>query len=149
MSRLSAFFKTSDTEFGVFYPKHYLVAIFPTLAEADRAKEDLKRGGRSDEDVISVPGEEVIHFAEDHWIKDGLWGAAMRELSRIFGTEALYEDQDLEAAKEGAGFVAVYCPTESAKLEAWRVLDPLRPLAARYYSFGGIEHLAGDQTRNP
>jgi hypothetical protein len=27
MSRLSTFFKDGDTEFGVFYPKHYLTRI--------------------------------------------------------------------------------------------------------------------------
>jgi hypothetical protein len=45
MSRLSTFFKDNDTEFGVFYPKHYLLAVFPNLAEADRAKVKLSNSG--------------------------------------------------------------------------------------------------------
>jgi hypothetical protein len=149
MSRLSTFFKESDTEFGVFYPKHYILAMFPNLAEANRAKQALKRAGRSEEEVISVPGEEVVHFAEDLTIKDGLWGALMTQLSRTFGTEAVYADQDLANAKEGAAFVAVYCPTEKAKIEAWKKIEPTRPLIARYYSFAGIEHLAGNESKNP
>jgi hypothetical protein len=72
MSRLSTFFKESDTQFGIFYPKHYLLAMFPNLAEADRAKIDLNRAGRKDADVISASGDEVVHFAEEHLVKDGL-----------------------------------------------------------------------------
>jgi len=144
MSRLSTFFKDADTAFGVFYPKHYLLAVFPNFADADRAKVKLSRSGRLDEDVISVPGEEVVHFAEDHLLKDGLWGVMMTELSRTLGTEALYADKDLAAAKKGAAFVAVHCPTDDAKSEAWKILEPTHPLVARYYSFGGIEHFVGE-----
>src|ERR1700730_5198506 len=145
MSRLSTFFKDADIEFGVFYPKHCLLAVFENLAEADRAKDELTRaGGRVREDVISVSGEEVVRFAEDHLLKDGLWGVMMTELSRMFGTEALYADKDLAAAKSGAAFIAVHCPTEKAKTAAWKLLEPRQPIVARYYSFGGIEHLAGE-----
>jgi hypothetical protein len=37
MSRLSTFFKEGDTELGVFYPMHHLLAVLPNLAEAGRA----------------------------------------------------------------------------------------------------------------
>jgi hypothetical protein len=144
MTRLTTFFKDADTQFGVFYPKHYLLAIFPNLAEADRAKGELTHAGRADEDVISVPGEEVVHFAEDHVFHHGVWGVLMTRLSRIFGTEALYAEKDLAAAKKGAAFVAVHCPTEKLKAEMWRLLEPSRPMVARYYHLGGIEHLAGE-----
>ena len=144
MSRLSIFFKDKDIEFGVFYPKHCLLAAFETLGDADRAKQQLTRGGFKDKDAISVSGAEVAEFAEDHVLKDGLWGAMMTELSRTFGTEALYADRDLAAAKKGAAFLAVHCPTEQAKGSAWKLVEPTHPLVARYYSFGGIEHLAGE-----
>ena len=68
----------------------------------------------------------------------------MTELSRVFGTEALYADKDLAAAKKGAAFLAVYCPTEEVKSEAWKFLEPTHPLVARYYSSGGIEHFVGE-----
>jgi len=45
--------------------------VFPNLAESRRAKQDLSRDGRVEEDVISASGEEVVHFAEDHLLKDG------------------------------------------------------------------------------
>jgi hypothetical protein len=144
MNRLTAFFKNADTEFGVFYPNHYLLAAFPNLRDAQSAKKELSRGGRRDEDVIAVSGEEVVHFAEDRSVKYGLCGALMTVLSRIFGTEALYADRDLVAAKKGAAFVAVRCPNERVKNAAWKSLEPTHPLVARYYHFGGIEHLAGE-----
>jgi hypothetical protein len=144
MNRLSTFFKGADTHFGVFYPRHYLLAIFPNRAEADRAKEKLRHAGCVEEDVISVSGDEVVHFAEDHWLKDGPWGALMTLLSRMFGTEAAYADRDLAAAKNGAAFIAVHCPSEKIKTDVWRSLETIHPLVARYYQFGGIEHLAGE-----
>jgi hypothetical protein len=144
MNRLATFFKDADSEFGVFYPKNFLLAVFSNLPDADRAKEELTRAGRLEEDVISIPGEEVVHFAEERMLKDGLWGLLMEKLSRGIGTEASYADKDLAAAKNGAAFLAVHCPTDKLKIEAWKLLEPKRPLVARYYSFGGIEHLAGE-----
>jgi hypothetical protein len=144
ISRLNTFFKDKDIEFGVFYPKHCLLAVFENLADADRAKEQLARAGLGENAVISVSGDEVVLFAEDHLLKDGLWGVLMTQLSRTFGTEAIYADKDLAAAKKGAAFVAVHCPTDEIKSEAWKALEPTHPLVARYYSFGGIEHLAGE-----
>ena len=144
MNRLSTFFKGADTHFGVFYPRHYLLASFPNRAEADRATEKLRFAGCGDEDVISVSGEEVVHFAEDHCLKDGLWGALMTQLSRMFGTEAVYADNDLAMAKKGAAFIAVHCPTEQIKTDVWRLIETIHPLVARYYQFGGIEHFVGE-----
>lgn len=144
MSQLATFFKNQDVEFGVFYPKHCLLAAFENLADAQHAKEELAHAGFVREDVVCVPGEDVVRFAEDHLMKDGLWGVMMTELSRTFGTEAVYADKDLAAARKGAAFLAVHCPTNEAKTEAWKSLESTHPIVARYYSFGGIEHLAGE-----
>jgi len=141
ISRLAAFFEHGDTEFAVFYPNHCLLSVFRDIQDADRAERELDRAGFRDGSVISVSGAEVILFAEDHLIKDGLWGILMTQLSRTFGTEALYADADLAAAREGAAFVVVRCPTQQVKSEVWRTLEPMHPIAARYYSFFGIEHM--------
>ncbi len=145
MSRLTTFFHDADTKLGIFYPKHYLLSAYSTFEDAEHARKDLKSAGLRDDDVISVPGEEVVRFAEEHLLKDGLWGVLMTELSRAIGTEAAYADKDLAAAKKGAAFVAVHCRTEDAKRAVWKVLEPTHPLTARYYSAAGIEHLAGDK----
>jgi hypothetical protein len=47
-------------------------------------------------------------------------------------------------ARQGAAFLAVYCPTEEAKIAVWKCLEPACPVVARYYSLGGIEHLSGE-----
>jgi hypothetical protein len=64
----------------------------------------------------------------------------MTEFSRALGTGANYSDEDLTAARNGAGFVAVFCPNETVKIDAWNRLKPIHPIAARYYAPGGIEH---------
>ena len=144
MSQLSTFFKEADSATGVFYPKNHLVAVFVDSAEAGKAKLSLRDAGRLDEDVIIASGEEVVRYAEAQGLDEGLWGKLMTEVSRTIGTEAAYSDEDLAAAKAGAAFVAVLCPNEEVKVKAWKALEASHPLSARYYSVGGIEHLAGD-----
>ncbi len=145
MSKLSNFFHGSDTHFGVFYPKNYLLAIFPNLTDAQSAQHHLQMSGCEDETMISASGLDVVSFAEGHAAGDGIWGILMTNLSRLIGTEAVYADQDLAEAQKGSAFIAVHCPTEKSKVHTWNLLAPRHPLAARYYSLAGIEHLAGDQ----
>jgi hypothetical protein len=144
MTRLNEFFHGEDTQLGVFYPSHHILAAFPNLADADHARESLRNSGIAPNDVIAVSGGEVVDFAEEHWLRDGAWGVLLSSLSRMIGTEVLYADTDLAAAKKGAAFVAVHCPTEKEKDDAWGVLLPTHPLVARYYSWNGIEHLTGE-----
>jgi hypothetical protein len=103
--------------------------------------------GFVEEDVISVSGAEVVHFAHDHRLQDGLWGFLMRWLSRLLGTEEAYADKDLKAAKNRAAFIAVHCPTEKVKTDAWRLLEKIHPVVARYYRFGGIERPGGGKLK--
>jgi hypothetical protein len=144
MSRLTTFFHDADTEFAVFYPRGYLLAVFPNLPDADRAMQEFHDAGREDDEMISVSGAEALEFAEDHLINGGLWGALMTQLSRVIGTEAAYADDDLAAARRGAAFLAIHCPTDRLKHEAWALLKASHPLAARHYSAGGIESLPGN-----
>lgn len=139
MTRLTAFFPAADNMFGVFYPKHYLLAVYPDEAAARAAGEELREAGWSEESLLTASGDEVLQFAEEHLEKGGLSGLLMAELSRLIGTEAAYAEDDLRAAREGAGFLAVHCPSTETKEEAWRVLAPTRPLAARHYSGQAIE----------
>lgn len=66
----------------------------------------------------------------------------MTQLSRVIGTEAVYADNDLAAAKEGAAFVAGPGSSGELKTAAWKSLESQHPLVARFYSLTGIEHLA-------
>jgi hypothetical protein len=138
---LSELFNESDTTLGVFYPKHYLIAVFPDLDAARLIDQNLKSVGFRQEDLITIGGAEIIELAKE---ETGPGSLLMQALSRFIGTEQIYADHDLHHARHGAGFVAVYCPAEETKNKAWRVIGPTPPLDARYYGSGGIEHLAGD-----
>jgi hypothetical protein len=144
VERLSAFFKDNSTRLGVFYPTHHLLAVFQDLSLADTAKRELQKAGVLDEDIISASGEEAMSFATALAVEDGIWGLFMTRVSSAIGTEAAYSEEDFEAARKGAAFVAVHCPTEASKDNAWRSLELQHPIAARYYAFGNIEHLAGE-----
>ena len=142
MSVLSKFFKESDTTLGVFNPNHYVIAVLPNLEAAKQVQTGLREAGFRQDNVIAVGGREFIELTKE---ETGPGGLLMQALSRFIGTEQIYADRDLHHARHGAGFVAVYCPTEPAKDRAWAIIGPAAPLDARYYSSGGVEHLAGDR----
>ena len=145
MSSLAGFFKESDTQLGVFYPKHYLIAAFPNLEMAKPTAAKLRLAGFAADEVIAVGGQDVIELAKE---ESGPANFLMQALSRFFATEQMSHDRDLDLAQHGAAFVAVHCPTEKNKQEAWKVIEREAPLAARYYAGNGIEHMAGDFTTN-
>ena len=134
MSKLATFFNGNDTEVGVFYPRHCLVATFPD-GEAQKAYLQLRSHGHSDKDVIAVSGPEVVEFAEEYAQKHGLVTKVMTEVSRFFDTEAPYADHDLKMARQGAGFVVAHCR------DRWRTAIGRRELdAAHQYHRDGRLH---------
>jgi hypothetical protein len=145
MSLLTGFFKESDTQLGVFYPKHYLIAVFGDSRAAQKAVKELWAEGFAEDEAIAVAGQEFMDLSTE---ETGPGNFVMQALSRFFATEQKTHDADLERAERGAGFVAVHCMTQEAMQQAWSMLQPENPLAARYYSSAGIEHLAGDFTTN-
>jgi len=145
MSTLKGFFKESDTQLGVFYPKHYLIAVFRHLVTAQQAVAKLRLAGFAEDEAIAVAGEDVLELTKE---ETGPGNFLMRAVSRFFATEQVSHDNDLRLAARGAAFVAVHCPLPKTKDEAWKVVAAEAPLAARYYASDGIEHLAGDFTTN-
>jgi hypothetical protein len=141
MNILVDYFKTSGTKLGVFYPTHYLVAVFRDLTGAESALHKLSNAGFAPADAIAADGKTVLEFDEE---ETNLAGFVMQAISRFFATEQVFTDHDLAAARRGAGILAVHCPTDELKSTAWSVVEAEGPLDARYYSRGGIEHLAGD-----
>jgi hypothetical protein len=145
MSSLTGFFKESDTQLGVFYPKHYLIAVFRDSRAAQQAVKELWTAGFAEDEAIAVAGQEFLDLAKE---ETGPGNFVMQALSRFFATEQKTHDSDLQRAQHGAGFVAVHCRTKESREAAWALLAPQNPLAARYYNADGIEHLAGDFTTN-
>ena len=145
MNKLVDFFKTSGTKLGVFYPTHYMIAVFRNPAAAEFAVHKLWDAGFSPSDAIATDGKTALEFDEE---ETNLAGFVMQAISRFFATEQVFADHDLDDARQGAGFLAVHCPTDELKDTAWSLIQPEGPLDARYYAALGIEHLAGDFKTN-
>jgi len=135
------FFSVSDTSFGVFYPKKFLVALFPSFDSAKAAEAALRSAGFTPDEVFAAPGVEVLRFFEELRLLAGLWGELSDALSRVFGTEAAFVAKDAKRAREGAGFVAVYDPLEAESPRIRELVAPFGPISMRRYSAGGIETL--------
>jgi hypothetical protein len=141
MSSLVDFFKGADTKMGVFYPNHYLVAVFRDPEQAAQVVQKLWNAGFVRSDAIATDGNAVVELDKE---ETGLTGFVMQAVSRFFATEQIFTDNDLEHARHGAGFAAVHCPTDDLKKKAWGIVKSGAPLDARYYGSDGIDHLAGD-----
>jgi hypothetical protein len=141
MSVLADFFKGADTKMGVFYPNHYLVAVFRDPQKAALAVQKLWNAGFERSDAIATDGSAVVELDKE---ETGLTGFVMQAMSRFFATEQVFTDHDLEHARRGAGFLAVHCPSDDLKKKAWSIVKGEAPLDARYYGTDGIDHLAGD-----
>lgn len=128
-----ALFKGRDTSWGVFYPTDYILAIFESFQSAQRAKETLLSAGYSDDEVDAVPSDYVISDIEKGIKNAALLNHVKQRISRAIGCEACYWEGDLKWAKEGAGFLAVYCPTEHEGERVLRLLSPLKPKVMRRY----------------
>ena len=144
MSQLATFFKGADTRLGVFYPDHALIAIFPNIKLAQNAKGKLGVAGFSDDEALVVPGADLIDLVHEESARGGALGYLTKKVSRFLHTEVAYTDHDLICAKRGAAVLAVHCRDERTKKTAWHLIESTDPLAARYYTIGGIEHLVGE-----
>jgi len=138
---LLEFFKGSARRLGVFYPNHYLVAVFRDPSVAARAASAVIDSGFDSSEVAWADGKEVIELDTK---ETGIVGSPMQAVWRFFSTEQLFADHDREHARNGAGFLVMHCGADPLKDAAWKIIEAESPLDARYYSRGGIEHLAGD-----
>ena len=141
MSKLSAFFKESDESFGVFYPKHYIMATFPSFDAATKATQALRGAGFAEDEVLAVTGTELLSFLKEFRHDAGVWGEIMSEVSRFFDTEARKVDDEAREAEGYAGFLAVHAPSEAEKDRIVEIVKPFAPSAMRWYLLTGIVSL--------
>ena len=99
MSLFTNFFKESDTQLGVFYPNHYLIAVFRNLETAEQAVKKLRLAGFAEDEVIAAAGQDFIALAKE---ETGLGSFLMQALSRFLATEQMSHDSDLDLAQHGA-----------------------------------------------
>lgn len=144
MSVLAEFFKGSETQMGIFAPQGYVVALFPDLAAASKAERSLLNGGFPPDEVIAVPGEDVVRLVKEEAGHAGVGTLVMQGLSRMFETEEVYADHDFKLASRGAGFLAVHAASDAKKHQAWKLIEPANPIVARHYSRMGVEHFKGE-----
>jgi hypothetical protein len=139
MTTLTNFFKESDSTLGVFYPKHYIIATFPTFAKTEEASQALRRAGFGEDEVLAIPASEILKFFEEFRANSGLWASVMTMLSRAFGTEQVFADDDVQRAQAGAGFLAIYSPDEAVASRIQALVMPFAPRAMQWYESGGIQ----------
>ena len=141
MTSLTNFFKETDSNLGVFYPTHYIIATFPSFDKTREAAQELRKAGFSEDEVLALPGSEVVKYFEEFRAHSGLWAGVMTMLSRGFGTEQVFADNDVELARAGAGFLAVYCPDDAVAARVRAAVAPFDPRAMHWYESGGIQSL--------
>jgi hypothetical protein len=135
------FFKGAKTSLGVFYPWKYVIATFPSFEPAKAAGDALRQAGLGADELMAVPGEEMLKFFDQLRTETSLFGALMEGLSRVFATEAAFVEADIRRAREGAGFLAIYHPDEADTQRLRDLLVPLEPVSMHWYKRGCIESL--------
>lgn len=118
MNKLADYFNTG-MRLSVFYPTHHLIAVFQNPAGAESGLHKLLNAGFAPTDAIAADGKALLEFDET---ETHLGGFVMRAISRFFSTEQVFADHDLEDAGQGAGFLAVRCPTDDLKNAAWSLI---------------------------
>lgn len=139
MHELAQFFKSPPTSLGVFYPKDYAIISFRSYAVAEEVAKALVAHGIAESSVRFISPKELLEFLDD--LDSTLTGMVMNAVSRMADTEAANALLNAQRAKEGAGFVAVYCATESEALGVLAFVRPWEPMSMDYYVRGGVEEL--------
>jgi hypothetical protein len=140
-SKLWSFFSTSDTSFGIFYPKQQVVAVLPSFEAAKAAEMALRNDGFGDDEILAASGSEMVKFLEELRLQAGLGGHLMAGLSRTLGTEEVFVDNYIRWGRQGAGFLAVYSPMEIESERISGLLLPFHQMAIERYLSSGIQSL--------
>lgn len=134
------FFKEGDHSFGMFYPRHYILAGFHDFAQAQEAEGELLQQGFTADEVRAATGQFVVNELES--MDDASFLDKLKmQIAKAVGTEAGYIDDDLELARGGGAFLFVYAPSDDDCRRAMAVLRQLHPVFARRYLPMAIERL--------
>ena len=137
---LANFFHGTDVNFGIFYPKKHIVAVFPSFESAQAAHQALSDAGFLIPN-IAVSGKEVLKFLEGIRAHRTLWESLMTEVSRLLGTEANLVDRYAALARDGYGFLVARSPAREAAEKISEFLEPMHPAAITWFMTGSILHL--------
>ena len=126
-----------EEEWSVFYPKGYVVVIFPSTGDLAGATKAAVAAGWQQSDVVPVTGAELITRYNQHEA-DKTLGDKLKAALAEFGQEAQYLRDLLQRAEEGDNFLMVYAPDLE---QAERVRDlvlPFKPRKLTLYKPEGI-----------
>lgn len=140
MIRHWAFFKHSDTSFGTFYPKHYIVAGYASMSDAQAAEQAFTESGIDADDVRAAAGDFVINQLEAHREANWLQRAEAR-IAEFAGTETGFLNDDAELARRGGAFLFLFAPETRHVEQARKVFAQHRPAYARRYLRVAIERI--------
>ena len=146
MSELKFEHEEGDTPFGIFHPTGYIVASYADNQVAKDAADAVAKTGIQADKVSSVSGQQVQAAIENAHPPQGLLEGLKATLAKTAGMEGHYWDQDLKQAKQGAGFVTVYCGDGERAHKVADALRPLAPLSMRRYRSFAIEDLLQSAT---
>ena len=126
-------FKDGDASFGSFYPKHYVLAVYPDDAAAGRAADALRAAGFAPDDLVEVSGGDVLAHEQTAHAHEGVLARLGAQWSRLYTDASAGATQLIDLARQGAGFVLAYAPDDAASGRAADVLRPEDPEVLRYY----------------
>jgi hypothetical protein len=92
-------------QFGIFYPRGYVVITFETEDAAEQVRRALLDGGYDEEDVHLLDSQQVLEGAT----------ADLNQLSplvRALGTEQFATEGHQSSAAAGRSFLVAYAPSE-------------------------------------
>ena len=98
-------------QFGIFYPRGYVVVALRTAEDAERMHRSLVEGGYNEDDIKMLDTERVLAGAT----------ADLAQLSpfvRALGSEAQATESHRSGAAAGHTFLVAYAPSDLEALEA-------------------------------
>jgi hypothetical protein len=126
-------FKSGESSFGIFYPTGYVLSVFQTDLNAQRAAAALSRAGFTAEDLVSASAMEVLELAHELRAVHGRFVAFERFLSERLGDEANAANEIVELADAGNSFLAVYAPDGATTARAADCTREFRPVVMRKF----------------
>jgi hypothetical protein len=103
-------------QFGMFYPRGYVILAFQRQEDAERARQLLVDGGYSEDDVRVMDTEQVLKGS----------GADLEHLSpliKLLGTESKVMESHRAGAAAGQTFLIAYAPSD---LDTERLMNVAR-----------------------
>ncbi|MGH8113905.1 MAG: hypothetical protein ACREPS_02455 [Rhodanobacteraceae bacterium] len=147
MIRHWAFFKRSDTTFGTFYPRQYVVAGYPSFEAAHAAESAFAASGVDADDVRAATGDFVVNRLEAHrevnWLQ-----RTLAHVAEFAGAESSFLQDDAELANNGGAFLFLFAPNDSHVVHARIIFSQYPPVYARRYLNGMVERII-DPVREP